>query len=379
MLLLNRRNMPVKNILSIVPYKVLPAKMGGEKGIALFNEYLGKLVDLTAVSVRSNEVKLAKNYRMLNIFSDSRARYANVFLYFTIRKLIRKYKASHLLIEHPYYAWLAWMIRLTMPVKWVIHSHNIEYMRSRSIGRKWWPALKWYEQWAYRKADLIFFISEDDRKHAIEKMGIKASKTVAITYGIEQDSLPDDRQSCREKIAATYGIQPGEKILLFNGALGVISNYEAVQIILDHINPFLIKQGLKYKILICGKGLPASFNDLKGHENVIHAGFVDDISLFFKAADIFLNPITSGAGVKTKAIEALSNNNTVVSTELGALGLERSVCGEKLVVVPDQDWKAFNEALLKVFDLQSDLPEAFFDHYYWGSLTQKAKAAMDSL
>lgn len=353
--------------------------MGGEKGIALFNEYLGKLVDLTTVSVKSNEVSLAKNYRMLNIFSDSRSRYANLFLVGTIRKLIKEYGASHLLIEHPYYAWLAWMVRSVMPVKWVIHSHNIEYMRSRSIGRKWWPALKWYEQWAYKKADLIFFISEDDRRHAIELMGIPEGKTVAITYGIEQDALPTDRPSCRQWVKEKYGIAEDEKILLFNGALSVISNYEAVQIILDEINPFLLKQDLKYKILVCGKGLPASFNDLKGYANIIHAGFVDDISIFFKAADIFLNPIISGAGVKTKAIEALSNNNTVVSTELGALGLERSVCGDKLVVVADHDWNAFNQQLLKVLNNDSDLPSSFFDHYYWGSLARKAKEAMDRL
>jgi hypothetical protein len=29
-------------ILSIIPYKILPAKLGGEKGIAVFNEYLAK-------------------------------------------------------------------------------------------------------------------------------------------------------------------------------------------------------------------------------------------------------------------------------------------------------------------------------------------------
>ncbi len=28
------------NIVSIIPYKIFPAKLGGEKGIAVFNEYL---------------------------------------------------------------------------------------------------------------------------------------------------------------------------------------------------------------------------------------------------------------------------------------------------------------------------------------------------
>ena len=30
-------------IVSIIPYKILPARLGGEKGIAVFNEYVGQL------------------------------------------------------------------------------------------------------------------------------------------------------------------------------------------------------------------------------------------------------------------------------------------------------------------------------------------------
>src|SRR6478736_7899923 len=109
---------PVR-ILSIIPYKVLPAKLGGEKGIAIFNEYVGSLVPITAITTRSNEVKEAKNYTVINSISDSRIRYINPFLYFRVRRLIQQTNASYLLIEHPYFGWLAWLIRHSMPVRWV--------------------------------------------------------------------------------------------------------------------------------------------------------------------------------------------------------------------------------------------------------------------
>lgn len=373
--------MSVKDILAIVPYKVLPANFGGEKCVTQFYQYLGQLVNLTAVSTKANKIELARNYRMLNIFSDSRIRYANPFLYFKLKKLLRETGATQVLIEHPYYGWLAWLLKITLNVKWVIHSHNIEYMRSRSIGRKWWPALKWYEQWTYKNADLIFFISEDDQRHAIEVMGIRSSKTEAITYGIETKSLPDDLADARKIIRTKHGIADDERILLFNGALFHHSNYDAVTIITEKINPFLLQHNLKYKILICGKGLPEQFDELKAFrdKNIIHAGFVEDISLYFKSADIFLNPIESGAGIKTKAIEALSANNTVVSTELGALGIKREVCGNKLHVVNDGDWNSFNNALLNIFHENEKLPDSFFDYYYWGNIALKAKEAMDRL
>ena len=47
-------------IVSIVPYKILPAKLGGEKGIALFNEYVGERIPITAISTRNNDPQICK-------------------------------------------------------------------------------------------------------------------------------------------------------------------------------------------------------------------------------------------------------------------------------------------------------------------------------
>ncbi len=362
-------------IVSIIPYKVLPAKLGGEKGIALFSEYVGEILPLTSISTRANDVSSAKHFNVLNILSDHRIRYANIFLIFTLYKILKKVKATHLLIEHPYYGWLAWAVRLLLPVKWVVHSHNIEFERSRSIGRWWWKALKWYECWVYRKADILFFISEDDRRFALEKLGIAASKSHAITYGVETAGLPADRALCRKQLLEKHQLAPETRILLFNGTLHHHSNYDAVAVIAENINPALEKLGIPYCIFICGKGLPASFNDLQAYSgrNIIHAGFVDDISVYFKATDIFLNPIMSGAGIKTKAVEAIAYNCNVVSTTLGALGIIPEVCEGKLDVVADGDWMAFSSrtAALLAKTTLPDTPASFYQYYYWGAIAEK--------
>lgn len=365
-------------VISIVPYKILPARLGGEKGIALFNEYVGKEVAITAIGTQNNEASEAKNYSFHPILSNSRIRYMNIFLYFTVRRFIKEQKATHLLIEHPYYGWLAWLLKKTMKITWVVHSHNIEFERSKSIGRWWWKALKWYECWVYRQSDINFFISEDDREYAIKELSIAAEKSISITYGVEIPGLPTDKTTCRQIIESQYGIQPGTKLLLFNGALYHHTNYDALQVILDHVNPVLLEQNIPYKILVCGKGLPSSFDELKAYKdkNIIYAGFVDDISLYFKAADIFLNPILSGGGVKTKAIEAIAYDCQVISTTIGALGIIESVCGEQLKVVANEDWESFNQALIKVLALNSHTPASFYDYYYWGSIAKKVASSL---
>jgi len=104
---------------------------------------------------------------------------------------------------------------------------------------------------------------------------------------------------------------------------------------------------------------------------VIYAGFVDDISVYFKAADVFLNPILSGGGVKTKAIEAIAMDCTVVSTELGAMGLKSEVCGSKLKVVKEGEWKIFSELAIQSANESIHTPADFFDYYYWESIIKR--------
>lgn len=365
---------PVK-IVSLIPYRIFPAKLGGEKGIAVFNEHLAQETPLVSVTTRNNDPAYAKGYRLLNILSNRKARYFNPLLYFRLRRILRAESATHLLIEHPYFGWLAWLLRKTLPIQWVVHSHNIEYMRSRSIGRWWWKCLQWYEGWVYRHADTVFFISEDDRQHALSVFGLQPSRSIVVTYGIEQAAIPDDIDSSREKIRALHGIEGDEKILLFNGALYHPTNYDALNIILEEINPLLLAdEAFRYKILVCGRGLPDFFGELRDYatKNIIYAGFVDDISLYFKAADVFLNPILTGGGVKTKAIEALAMNCAVISTELGAMGINRSVCGSKLQVVKAGEWKEFSELVIAASARNDSIPSAFFEYYYWGNIVRGA-------
>lgn len=368
-------------VLSIVPYKVLPASLGGEKSISIFNEYLGAKVPLIVVSTRSNDIRQAKHYDMLNVLSDSRLRYMNVFQYFFFRKLILREKITHIILEHPYFGWLGYLLAKALPVKYVVRSQNIEFMRSKSIGRWWWKGLKWYEQWVYKSCDLIFFISDDDRNFAVNHLGISPTKSITATYGIRLNDIPSGKVLARKTLEDRHGIQSHEAILLFNGALYHHTNYDAVTVILEKINPVLLKQNLEYKIVICGKGLPDEFNELRGHrdKNIIFAGFVDNISEYFLAADIFLNPILAGGGIKTKAVEALAHNCTVISTQIGAMGLKKEVCGTKLIVVRDEDWDSFSREVIKAFEKREDIPADFFQYYYWGNIVEMVTRELKKL
>src|SRR5689334_1972173 len=125
-------------VVSIVPYKFLPPKIGGQKGIALFNEYFGRYVNLTCVTVSSNENGYAKDYEAIAVFSNSQLRYANPFILFRLRKLVKEKKATHVLLEHPYMGWMAYFLKKLTSTKLIVHSHNMEGLRFKTIGKWWW-------------------------------------------------------------------------------------------------------------------------------------------------------------------------------------------------------------------------------------------------
>ena len=183
----------------------------------------------------------------------------------------------------------------------------------------------------------------------------------------------------REIVSAKHAIRQNEKILLFNGLLDYKPNLEALMFILKDINPLLMHQhAFQYKIVICGKGLPEHLNELREYtdKNIIYAGFVDDIEMYFKAADIFLNPVQTGGGIKTKMVEAIAYGAEVISSKTGAAGINESVCGDKLNIVPDYNPTAFAEAIIKNAGANSVTPQSYYDHYFWGSIIQKVIAAI---
>ena len=366
-------------VLSIVPYNIFPSKTGGQKGISLFNEYFAQEVELHCASVDSNLQRYAKGYTMHSVLSSSAFRYINPLVFFRMRKLIRTYKISHLILEHTYFGWLGVLLKWFCGVKLVIHSHNIESTRWKSLGKWWWRVLWAYEGWTHRRANYNFFIHDNDREYAINAYKLNPVKCTTVTYGIEWNQQPtnSDKVSCRQQLCEKHGLNSNTKIFIFNGALDYYPNQQALSAILEIINPQLLSKpgnNFQYRILICGRGLPQKFNELKEYtlKNIVYAGFVDDISVYFKGADVFINPVVDGGGIKTKLVEAIGSDTPAISTLNGSIGIGEEA-GRMLSIVHDADWDNFVKAMINITSLGAgSTPATFYEKFYWGNIVKRA-------
>lgn len=361
------------NVVSIISYPFLPAKSGGQKLISLFYKYFSKYHEVTCVSTKKNDPGLAEGYVLLNGLSDSRLRYINPFYFFYLRRIIRERNASHLIIEHPYYGWLGILLKKFCGVRLIVHSHNIEANRWKSLGKWWWRILWIYEKYTHRHADYNFFITDSDKAFAIREFGLRPDLCLIVTYGIEISSPPQQSEtvSAKDFLRRQYSIPPSDSLLFFNGAFRYGPNLEALENLLFRVNPLLQEKGFAYRILICGIEIPEKYFR-ESFPGVRVIGFTNDLETFLKGCDAFLNPVILGGGIKTKLVEALGYNLNSISTESGSTGIDQRLCNGKLVVCADHDWNFFAESTIRQAGMQARIPPAFYDHFYWENIARRA-------
>lgn len=335
------------------------------------HHYLGQACADHVVSTENNgDNKYA--FKLHKVFPDSPLRYFPGYGINDVIKIAEENNCTHIICDHPYMALTAMSVSRKLNIPWVLRSHNIESVRFKTLGKPWWPVMKKYEQYAMQKAHAIFFVTPEDAEWSVNNYNIDNNKCYTLSFAIDIDKPPATDLAAKKQLAEKLNIDADVPWLYFLGALDYKPNTDAINYILNEVKPRLDKQGIKYEILIAGKGMPGEIEKkIAGTQNVTYTGFVDDLSAFICSCNVMLNPVITGGGIKTKAVEALGYNRAVVSAESGAMGLIRDVCGDKLYVAPDHDWDTFAQLVTEAMKNTSTIPTVFYDTYYQGKITEK--------
>ncbi len=363
---------PQLKILSIAPEPFIPPVSGDQKGVFGYLSALGQISNLTVITGVGSESPEC-SFSVKPIVPRSAFRRISRANYKIIYDQVTAIKPDVIILEQPFLGWMGTLSKKTgVPV--FTHSLNIEYLRFMSAGRWWWPAMFEWERFAMKMARGAFFTTDQDRQIAISKFSLSPDKCHLKPYGVEPTSLPACDPTERAEILSRHGIDPNDKIFMYFGVLKYLPSIESLSIIIDEIAPRLQKTlGSGYKILICGGGLSKNdqrrFDDLR-KQNIVYAGFVPDIDSYIRSSDVIMNPALQGGGIRTKVIEAISQNRPVVSSSLGAIGIDTTVCGNKLQVVVDNNWDMFASSLVSALSLNGDTPQAFYDKYSWQGIAK---------
>lgn len=368
----------MNKVIFIVPYPFIPPKNGGHRAAYGFAEFLSRERDLIVYATYGDALVEAP-FPLRGLFPHKPWKYISPVIALRFWRQLRKDR-PRLIILHQHFMGL-----LLVPVAWIlgiplaVYVQNLEYRRFRSLGKKWWPLMYVFERWVYRFCRYLFFISPDEVAPAQKVFKLREEKCAVVPYGTLFERTPPVDPEIIRALKEKHGFNEAETLLLFFGPQSYQPNLEAVERIAREIAPRLAeKANFPFRFLICGGGLPASHAWIRQAKHISYLGYVPEIEPYVQAADLVINPVNSGGGVKTKLIEALALGKTVVSTYTGALGVEPEKCGEKLFRVDDEDYAAFAEAVIEARKgSDQPTPTAFYENYFWGKAIKEVLSIMD--
>lgn len=119
-----------------------------------------------------------------------------------------------------------------------------------------------------------------------------------------------------------YNIQKktSPKTIAFIGSLDWLPNLEGLHWFINEVFPVVLKQFSEVKFFVAGRNLKDA-QQFQQNKSVHIIGEVEDAKAFIATHPVFVVPLLSGSGMRIKIIEAMALKRAVVSTKLGAAGI----------------------------------------------------------
>lgn len=206
------------------------------------------------------------------------------------------------------------------PLPTLIMAHNIEatvwrrraecapnLMERLFMGMQAWKMAR-FEKTCFSKAGRVVAVSAEEQKTA-KLWG--ARMTSLVSNGVDTQYLhPTD--------------EPGERdSLLFLGSLDWQPNRDALLYLLREILPRIQATNPQAKLRVVGRQPATRLREqVEGLSGVEWVGEVPDIRPHFVRAAVVLVPLRIGGGSRIKILESMSMGKAVVTTRIGAEGLD---------------------------------------------------------
>ena len=200
-----------------------------------------------------------------------------------------------------------------------IAAHNIEWeiwrrmtaAESRPLHRLLYGVqasfMERFERRVFRASQFVTAVSAGD---AATIQSIKPQEVVVVANGVDGDAYrPPD-------------VEPSGRSLVFTGSMDWRPNQDAIRWFIEAVHPLLIQDG-DYRLHVVGRQPPDWLRDRSFvPPQVIVTGTVDDVRPYIAGASVYVVPLRIGGGSRLKILEALAMGRAVVSTTVGAEGLD---------------------------------------------------------
>jgi glycosyltransferase involved in cell wall biosynthesis len=138
------------------------------------------------------------------------------------------------------------------------------------------------------------------------------------------------------------------RFLIFCGSLWSIPNAEGLHWFCKRIWPLVLNEFPGLKLLVVGVGeLPEKYAEAYNTPSTEFTGAVDDVKPWYNKAAISVVPLLTGSGTRLKILEAMGMGVPIISTAIGAEGIDYTDGREIVIADKESDFANKVIALLK--------------------------------
>lgn len=201
----------------------------------------------------------------------------------------------------------------------LLFEHNVEaqiFQRHAQFDPGWlrrkfmayqWRKMHRFEGEAGRHFDTVVAVSQKDRETFESEYGWQHTEVIDTAVDIEFFT-PDESAEKPDRV-------------VFVGSMDWVPNQDGIQHFVKHIWPLIRRERPQAHFQVVGRNPSSAVQQLNSEPGVEIVGTVPDIRPYLAEASVVVVPLLVGGGTRLKIFEAMSMQKAVVSTQLGAEGL----------------------------------------------------------
>lgn len=231
--------------------------------------------------------------------------------YYLLQHLPTKPEVPVLLVEHN--------IEHLLALQWfraAVTRQEKSYFWTEYIKTLKWERLMW------KRATVCVALTDEDKIN-MERLDSNLDVRM-IPNGIDHQEEIDVATTLSSNSNEHSFINDNCPSILFVGNFAYEPNSDAALYFCKHIFPLILKDVPNVKLYLVGNAPPPEICSLTSNKQIEVTGRVVSLIPFYKHADVIVCPLRIGGGVKVKVLEALGFGKAIVSTSVGAQGLDLS-------------------------------------------------------
>jgi polysaccharide biosynthesis protein PslH len=227
----------------------------------------------------------------------------------------------------------------------LVSAHNIEadiwrryHETEANAARRWYIERQWHKVRRFERRAL-HWVDGALSVSALDRAQLQCHRpdlpTCVVPNGVDLEYFsPMPQPSCREH-------------LVFTGSMDWRPNQHAARYFAGEILPRLRRHQPRLQCTFVGRDPPPEIRALQRTPGMQITGTVGDVRPYVERAAVYVVPLQIGGGSRLKILEALAMGRAVVSTSVGAEGLD--VDHQRHLILAD-DPAHFANAVLRLLD-----------------------------